>query len=690
MKRLQSHPILPIPELKEIPFSFEGTQYTAQQGEVISSALFAHGIKIFGKHARDHAPRGIFCANGQCSECMVIADGLAVKACMTEVIADMELSRCKGKPGLPSEDAEPGMQDIRTVQTPFLIIGGGPAGISAAVELAKCGISGILVDDKQALGGKLTLQTHHFFGSRGDCYAGTRGTDIAVILEQELEHYGNGLVDIWLNSSAAGVFNDKKVGIVRQGEYILVEPELLLVATGAREKALAFPGCDLPGVYGAGAFQTLVNRDLIKPCENLFICGGGNVGLIGAYHALQASIEVAGLVEALPECGGYKVHLDKIKRLGVPVYTSHTILRAQGKESLESVTICRIDEQFRPVKGTEKTFNVDTLLIAVGLSPVDELYIKAQEYSINVLSAGDAEEIAEASAAMMSGRIRGREMARFLGKDCLIPSEWQQITDTLRDKPGEKMDINIRTVPGDVYPVIRCVQEIPCDPCIESCPKRGISAVHGALTGRPSFDAEFCLGCAQCVLVCPGLAVTLVDERYDPEKKNALVTMPFEFEKDTVNAGDKIITVDMDGQAVGTGSVIAVRNTPAQDRRRLILVEVPFDDRLHTAGIRIMGKVHEASAGETEQDEDIIICRCERITKKEIMQLIRAGYRDMNHIKAALRTGMGACGGKMCTELILRLFREHGVDLKDVTLPIGRPPLSEIPLSIFAGTKENE
>ncbi len=105
----------------------------------------------------------------------------------------------------------------------------------------------------------------------------------------------------WLFSATNGL------GFFKNGEdYILVKPQTLLVACGAREKFLTFKGNTLPGVYGAGAFQTLVNRDLVRPAEKLFIVGGGNVGLIAAYHALQAGIGVVGLVEALPECGGYK------------------------------------------------------------------------------------------------------------------------------------------------------------------------------------------------------------------------------------------------------------------------------------------------------------------------------------------------------------------------------------------------
>ena len=116
-------------------------------------------------------------------------------------------------------------------------------------------------------------------------------------------------------------------------EYVLIDPQVVLVATGAREKFLAFKGNTLPGVYGAGAFQTLVNRDLVRPAEKLFIVGGGNVGLIAGYHALQAGIGVVGLVEALPKCGGYKVHKDKLVRMGVPIYTSHTVFRQWRKQS---------------------------------------------------------------------------------------------------------------------------------------------------------------------------------------------------------------------------------------------------------------------------------------------------------------------------------------------------------------------
>ena len=248
-----------------------------------------------------------------------------------------------------------GFHDVETLETECLILGGGPAGLSAAIELGKAGVNVVLVDDKDALGGKLVLQTHKFFGSIEACHAGTRGIDIGKKLEAEVralrERAGSGPRPPPSPSSPTA-----RWASCARGHYVLVRPQVLLVATGAREKSLVFQGNTLPGVYGAGAFQTLVNRDLVRPTERLFVVGGGNVGLIAAYHALQAGIQVVGLCEALAECGGYKVHKDKLVRMGVPIYTRHTIVAANGKEEVESVTIAKLDAVWKVVPGTEQTF----------------------------------------------------------------------------------------------------------------------------------------------------------------------------------------------------------------------------------------------------------------------------------------------------------------------------------------------
>ncbi|MBD3178524.1 MAG: sulfurtransferase [Candidatus Latescibacteria bacterium] len=654
----------------------------ALEGEMISSALFANGVRIFGHHPVGNAPQGIYCVNGQCSQCTVLVDSIPVKACMTAVKPEMRITSCEGIPELPAEDLRPEFTGIETIDTEVLVVGAGPAGINTAVELGELGIETLLIDDKEEPGGKLTLQTHPFFGSREDCYAGIRGIRIADILTEKLESLDK--VTFMGSTSAVGVFHDRAVGLYSRGRYLLVKPNAAVVATGAREKSLAFPGCDLPGVYGAGAFQTLLNRDLIRPSERLFIVGGGNVGLIAGYHALQAGIKTVGLVEALDKCGGYKVHLDKLRELGVPIFTSHTVIRAEGKETVEKVVISEIDREFRPVAGTRRGFDVDTLLIAVGLSPINELYQKFSEFGIQAFTCGDSSEISEASAAIFSGKITGRKVARELGYDVEIPSQWEETEGVLRSDPGKVYDFKMEEAGLDKFPVIRCVQEIPCNPCVDSCPRGSIVIEDDTIMGLPHFEGE-CIGCMKCVTACPALAVTLVLP--SEKKKRSNVVIPFELKHDFISRDKEVTTVDMDAEVVGEGKIIDFREAPGDSKRLLVTLEVPEQDARRVAGIRVFEPEEGYPVEDNEEvlDDETIICRCERVTAGRVRKEILNGVRDMNILKGTVRTGMGACGGKTCTDLILRLFRECGVNPEEITLPTDRPFIEEIPLSVFAG-----
>jgi NADPH-dependent 2,4-dienoyl-CoA reductase/sulfur reductase-like enzyme/Fe-S-cluster-containing hydrogenase component 2/bacterioferritin-associated ferredoxin len=691
--RITRHPILPTPPRAEVPFFWQGRKLSAQSGETISAALFANGIRVFGHHPKDGAAQGIFCANGQCSQCLVLADGIPVKSCMELVRPGLRVEPVEGLPELPgvdsAEEIAPSFKAIEEVRVPVLIIGGGPAGLSAAIELGKRGIEALVIDDKHRLGGKLVLQTHRFFGSIEAVYAGTRGIDIAARLEKEVRSLPS--LRVWLQASALAVYSDKKVGVLVEGRrYVLVTPGVLLVAAGAREKNLAFPGNTLPGVYGAGAFQTLVNRDLVKPTGRLFIVGGGNVGLIAGYHALQAGISVVGLVEVMPECGGYKVHRDKLARLGVPIFTSHTVLSANGTERVESVTIARVDERFQPVAGTAKSFACDTLLIAVGLDPVSEFYEKAREFGMTAFAAGDAEEIAEASAAIFSGKIRGLEVDRALGGESgEISPEWQRTAEVLKSKPGKTVPETIPSAESGVFPVLHCNQEIPCDPCTAVCPNDLIQIDETDIRLLPSFlanaDGKGCSGCERCVAICPGLAITMVDYRKDPEFPT--VAIPLEFHKETLQPGDSVTVEDTEGQALGRVEVASVKAIKANDRTVIVKVRAPKAYAKKIAGIRLQP---ESESDPLERyvertEDDTIVCRCERVTAGEIRKLIRAGSRDINEIKALTRTSMGSCGAKTCTPLIHRLFREEGVPESEIVDQPKRPLFLEVPLGVFAG-----
>jgi sarcosine oxidase subunit alpha len=453
---------------------------------------------------------------------------------------------------------------------------------------------------------------------------------------------------------------------------------------------LSFPGNTLPGIYGAGAFQTLVNRDLVRSSERILIVGGGNVGLITGYHAIQAGMEVVALIEALPAVSGYRVHADKLKRLGVPLFTSHTVVSASGTNRVESVTIAELDKDWRVISGTHKTYEVDTVLIAVGLAEVNEFYHKAKEWGMDVYAAGDAGEIAEASAAMFTGKIQGLRIAKSLGLyKGEIPKVWEEKETILKSKPGPTVRREKPKQEEGVMPIFHCYQEVPCNPCTSVCPEGAIKTERDDIRGLPYVvDLNLCKGCLNCAFICPGLAVTVVDYRKDPEYPT--VSLPYEIWREKVEIGEKVPVTDVDGAILGYYAVEKVMSNRKKYPGTL-LVQVKVDRKVakEAVGIWVQEKQVEPSHVYEKElpPDEAVVCRCERVTAGEIRAAIREGVRDLNQLKAVTRAGMGACGAKTCRLMIWRIFQEEGIDLGDVTDRVDRPPFVEVPLGILAGVR---
>ncbi len=687
-KIITKHPILEKKYTDEVSFFYGERKLTAPSGVTIAAALISNDIHIMGRHAKDNLPQGIFCANGQCAQCLVIADGVPVKSCITKLKEGMKVEPLIGKLKIEKFNKNIDFDNPIEFECDVVIVGGGPAGMQAALLLADYDLNIILIDDKDELGGKLTLQTHQFFGSIKDCYAGTRGIDIAKNLKEEISKKNN--IRVLLNSTAVAVFEDKTIGVISPDDYFIVKPKVLLNATGAREKMLHFPGSYLPNIYGAGAFQTLVNKEMIKPADKILIVGGGNVGLIAAYHALQADIDVIAVLEALPNVSGYKVHKDKIVRLGVPVLTSHTIVAAYGADKVEYAEFARVDEKFNIIEGSNKIVEVDAILIGVGLTPIDELSRKAEQVGLKHYSAGDALEISEASAAFFGGKIAANKILKEFGYSQIDESAWYKKMEILKSRPGKTFENNYpEHVENKYTPVLHCFQEIPCNPCKTACPKGVIYIPEDNLLEIPQITNNNCIGCFRCVSICPGLAITLVMN----ENGKFFTFIPYELSLHRIKIDDKVKLTDYEGNIIGEGIIKAINNRPPDRKRNILKIEVKEEKiAIKAAGIRLFDSdVKPVDIDKTKYSYNPeFVCRCEHITRQEIEEMIEEGITDINLMKAVKRVTMGACGGKSCNENIPKIMIKKGVPKEKIRTNTLRPFLMEIKLKDFAHLKKED
>ena len=317
-------------------------------------------------------------------------------------------------------------------RTDIAIVGAGSAGLSAAYQAATAGAKVLVIDENRLPGGQLFKQIHKFFGSRAH-KAGTRGYMIGRELLEKVEESG---AEVWLDALVYGMQKDRSLGVIRNGKHIIVEAKAVIVATGAKENYMAFPGSTLPGVMGAGAAQTMINVNRVLPGERILMVGSGNVGLIVSYQLMQAGADVLALVEGAPKIGGYGVHAGKIRRAGVPFYLSHTIKAVTGNGKVERAEIVEVDSRWNEIPGTEKVFDVDTVCLAVGLNPMTELlwmagcefcfipafggHVPMHDHNMEttvkgLYVAGDVTGVEEASSAMEEGNLAGVSAACALG-----------------------------------------------------------------------------------------------------------------------------------------------------------------------------------------------------------------------------------------------------------------------------------
>ena len=257
----------------------------------------------------------------------------------------------------------------------LVIIGGGPAGMSAAVAAYESGIRDILILERDtALGGILRQCIHNGFGLHRFGEELT-GPEYAWRYEQKVKELG---IPFKLNTMVLDITPDKVVTATNTEDGIfMIQAKAIILAMGCRERpkgALNISGDRPAGIYSAGMAQKLVNMKGYMPGRNVVILGSGDIGLIMARRMTLEGAKVHAVCELMPYSGGLARNIEQcLNDFGIPLKLSHTVVEIHGRERVEGVTIAKVDERRRPIEETKEYIPCDTLLLSVGLIPENEL-----------------------------------------------------------------------------------------------------------------------------------------------------------------------------------------------------------------------------------------------------------------------------------------------------------------------------
>ena len=258
------------------------------------------------------------------------------------------------------------------------IIGGGPAGLAAAVGAKRAGAGSILILEREAhLGGILNQCIHNGFGLHRFKEELTGPEYAARYVQQVMELK----IPYVLYTMVLDISPDKKITAVNRNGVLIIDAKAIILAMGCRERprgAIKIPGSRPVGVYTAGTVQKFVNIDGYMPGKKVVVLGSGDIGLIMARRMTFEGARVLAVVEILPYSSGLKRNIVQcLDDFGIPLKLSHTVTEICGKERLEGVKIAQVDENKKPILHTEEYIPCDTLLLSVGLIPENELSEKA-------------------------------------------------------------------------------------------------------------------------------------------------------------------------------------------------------------------------------------------------------------------------------------------------------------------------
>ena len=674
MYKISEHPILSIPDDDRVEFLFEGNPVSGQRGLSVAAALHQAGLVIH-KHSLENRERTMECGIGKCGACEMLVDGKIRRICITKVDEVKEVCRID-ELFLPEEDKD-NKSDVKVYKTSVAIIGAGPAGLAVREELNSAGISNLVIDNNSKIGGQFLMQTHQFFFfEKEKRFGGMRGFDIANTLAGD-NHSG-----ILTDSVVWEILEGKRLIVknIAKQEIFYIDTDHLVVATGAVPFMPAFKNDDLPGVYTAAVVQRMMNTELTLLGKNILTVGAGNIGYLTSYQAMQAGASVKAIIEAMPQEGGFPVQANRVRRLGIPILTSHILLEAIPNEDHTGVigAIIAECENFKPIPGTEKRIDdIDCINICTGLIPDNQLFTKGVEiFGRKCHGVGDAVKIGEGTSAVLRGKQAAYEIMQDIGirfnyNDYLaISKEYidsQQHPVRVLEKP---------TLPDNKrmwekgFVQMDCLYGFACNPCSFACKYGAITKSSTSTT--PKIDFDKCIGCMSCVYQCPGLAIF----GYNLSKN--WLFLPIEYAADE---GSGVFLVDNNGEILGEGFIEKItkndnKTNVARVKASNIEGEVLLSVRGFITKDRYPDKL-KLTPVEERADSKTYICHCEDITVEKMLAIL--GDRKIissDELKHISRIGMGPCRGNRCVPRAKTLLRPYGVEV--IGEPTPRGPMSNL------------
>ncbi|MDR1459471.1 MAG: FAD-dependent oxidoreductase [Bacteroidales bacterium] len=671
MYKIKDHPILVLKEENPVVFLYNGKKIQGNKGYTIAAALHQAGYPIHSKSVSARE-RSLACGIGKCGACEMLVDGVVRRICITNVDGVKEVKEIPNN--YKPHSYENTQTRLNIHKTTVVIVGAGPAGLACREKLNEFNIPNIVVDNNATVGGQFNMQTHQFFFfEKEKKYGGMRGFDIAKTLTGENQ---DGII---LNATVWDILEGKRIAIknIATQEISYIDAQYMVVATGAVPFTPCFENDDVPGVYTAAVFQKMMNQEHTLLGKNVLTVGAGNIGYLTSYQGMQAGAVIRAIIEAQPYEGGFPVQANRVRRLGIPIMTSHILLKAIPNKNHDGITgaVIAACKDFKPVSGTEKIISsIDIINICTGLIPDNQLLIKGKEiFGDHTYGAGDAIRIGEGTSAV----VRGKQVACEIAQAMNIRFNYDQYLEISKEYIDSQQH-PIRILDSPLLPneermqakgfvQIDCLYGFACNPCAFACPYKAITKSNTSTA--PVIDYEKCIGCMECVSQCPGLAIF----GYNISKNQLFLPIEYHAEE-----GAEVFLVDNDGQKVGEGIIEKIlKKKNKTNVARLKATTISATELIKVKGFIIKSSCPEPLSQQptTKTEGQVLVCHCDDVPVEELLEMIgKRSFISVDELKHVTRLGMGTCRGKRCIARAKQLLLSYGIEVLGDATPRG--PLS--------------